>query len=226
MNTTGSADVSSAFESDCSRDIGAPGHKFWHSRGYLPHCDTPGLLQAITLRMADSLPTNVMDQLLQDASDNAEKLKRIEKLLDAGHGACWLKQPRIADIAEDSLLHWDGQRYRLLAWCVMPNHVHVLIETWEGYPLPKVVQGWKSFTAKLINRLLGRTGTAWMRDYFDRYIRDDHHLAAVVAYIHANPVKAGLVLNECEWRHSSARLGSTDVPSVFSTAADGTSALP
>ncbi|MCR4305031.1 MAG: transposase [Gallionella sp.] len=183
-------------------------HKFWHSRGYLPHCDTPGLLQAITFRLADSLPANVLERLLQGAGDNAEKHRRIENLLDAGHGACWLKQPDVADIAENSLLHWDGQRYRLLAWCVMPNHVHVLIEAWEGYSLPNIVQGWKSFTARLINRHLGRIGTLWMRDYFDRYIRDDHHLAAVVAYIHNNPVKAGLVQNECEWRHSSARLGT------------------
>lgn len=186
-------------------------HKFWHSRGYLPHCDTPGLLQAITFRLADSLPANVLERLLQGAGDNAEKRRRIENLLDAGYGACWLKQPDVADIAENSLLHWDGQRYRLPAWCVMPNHVHVLIEAWEGYSLPRIVQGWKSFTARLINRHLGRIGTLWMRDYFDRYIRDDHHLAAVVAYIHNNPVKAGLAQNECEWRHSSARLGAPTV---------------
>lgn len=112
---TGSADVSSAFESDCRRDVGAPAHKFWHSRGYLPHCDTPGLLQAITFRLADSLPANILDHLLQDTGDNAKKLKWIENFLDAGHGTCWLKQPVVADIVEDSLLHWDGQRYRLLA---------------------------------------------------------------------------------------------------------------
>ncbi|MCR4297576.1 MAG: transposase, partial [Gallionella sp.] len=142
-----------------------------------------------------------------------DKLRQIESLLDAGHGACWLRQPAIANIVEDALLHWDGQRYRLLAWCVMPNHVHALIETREGYSLPKVVQGWKSFTARLINQHLGRTGTVWMRDYFDRYIRDDHHLAAAMAYIHNNPLKAGLVSNMQDWLHSSARLaahGSTD----------------
>ena len=102
-------------------------HKFWHSRGYLPHCDTPGLLQAITFRLADSLPANVLERLLQGAGDNAEKHRRIENLLDAGHGACWLKQPDVADIAENSLLHLDVQRYRLLARSVMLNHVHVLI---------------------------------------------------------------------------------------------------
>jgi REP element-mobilizing transposase RayT len=99
----------------------------------------------------------------------------------------------MADIVEEALLHGDGQSYRLLAWCVMPNHVHMLIDTREGIPLHDVLHSWKSFTAKAINRPLGPTGTVWMRDYFDRYIRDDRHLAAMVAYIHANPVKAGLV---------------------------------
>ncbi len=194
-------------------DVGAPMHKFWHSRGYLPHCDTPGLLQAITFRLDDSLPAQVLHHLMQESEDAVEKLKQIERLLDAGHGKCWLKQPTIAHIIEDALLHGDGQGYRLLAWCVMPNHVHVLIETQTGHPLPKVVQGWKSFTARLINRHLGRTGTVWMRDYFDRYIRDDRHLAAAIAYIHANPVKAGLRASEQEWAHSSAKLyGSADVP--------------
>jgi len=187
-----------------------PQHKHWHSRGYLPHCDTPGLLQAVTFRLADSLPADTLDHLLQEAGDDMEKRGRIEVFLDAGYGACWLKQPEIAGIVEDALLHWDGQRYRLLAWCVMPNHVHVLIETREGSSLSGVLHGWKSFTAKTINRCLGRTGTVWMRDYFDRYIRDDHHLAAIIAYIHANPVKAGLVQNEWEWPHSSA-FGSAGV---------------
>lgn len=183
-----------------------PQHKHWHSRGYLPHRDTPGLLQAVTFRLADSLPANALDRLRQEAGDDAAKHRSIEALLDAGYGACWLKQPAIAEIVEDALLHGDVQRYRLLAWCVMPNHVHVLIETREGWPLPGVLHSWKSFTAKAINQYLGRTGTVWMQDYFDRYIRDDHHLAAVIAYIHANPVKAGLVQNEWEWPHSSARL--------------------
>ena len=197
-------------ERDARGPTGSPTHKFWHSRGYLPHCDTPGLLQAITFRLADSLPAKVLDRL-QETGNEVEKLKQIESLLDAGYGACWLKQPAVADIVEDALLHWDGQHYRLLAWCVMPNHVHVLIETREGWPLSGILHGWKSFTAKTINLHLGRTGAVWMRDYFDRYIRDDQHLVATIAYINGNPVKAGLVQNEWEWQHSSAN-GSAGVP--------------
>lgn len=214
----GSADVSSACIENSRRDVGAPiNHKSWHSRGYLPHCDTPGLLQFITFRLYDSLPVHVLNRLAQENDDDVEKLKQIESFLDAGHGTCWLKQPDVANIVEDALLHGDEQRYRLLAWCVMPNHVHVLIETRDGCPLSRVVQGWKSFTSKLINQHLVRTGTVWMREYFDRYIRDDRHLAAVTAYIHGNPVKAGLVSKEQDWLYSSARLkvyGSADVSSA------------
>ena len=181
-------------------------HKHWHSRGYLPHCDTPGLLQAVTFRLADSLPVEVLLNLQQEVTNDTEKRKTIEALLDAGYGACWLKQPEIAGIVENALLHGDGQNYRLLAWCVMPNHVHGLIETGEGSPLSGVLHSWKSFTAKAINLHLNRSGTVWMLDYFDRYIRDDHHLAATIAYIQANPVKAGLVKNEGERFYSSARL--------------------
>lgn len=207
MCKNGSADVPSAVVKKSQQDVGAPMvHKFWHSRGYLPHCDTPGLLQAITFRLADSLPADVLTRLSQQACNAVDTLKQIEKFLDAGHGTCWLAQPDIANIVEDALLHGDVQHYRLLAWCVMPNHVHVLIETRDSYPLHKVVQGWKSFTAKLINQHLRQSGTVWMRDYFDRYIRDDHHFAAVIAYIHGNPVKAGLVSNKLDWPHSSAAL--------------------
>jgi len=187
-------------------------HKLWHNRGYLPHVDSPGLIQAITFRLADALPRDVLDRLSREDIDEPERRDRIEALLDSGHGACWLQDAAMASIVEDALLHFDGQRYRLLAWCVMPNHLHVLIETREGWPLPGIVQSWKSFTAKAINQTLGRTGTVWMEDYFDRYIRDDQHLAAVIAYIHGNPVKAGLVQHEQDWLHSSASSRSAGVP--------------
>ena len=77
-------------------------HKYWHSRGYLPHCDTPGLLQAVTFRLADSLPAEALLPLQQASINDVEKRKRIEALLDAGYGACWLKQPEIAGIVENA----------------------------------------------------------------------------------------------------------------------------
>lgn len=80
---------------------------------------------------------------------------------DKGYGCCWLKIPEIAAIVEDNLLNFDGTRYRLLAWCVMPNHVHVMVDIEPGITLGEVCHSWRSYTAKKINKLLGRTGVVW-----------------------------------------------------------------
>lgn len=180
--------------------------KGWYSRGYLPHLDTPGLLQSITFRLADSLPKAAIERIFAATErSDVERRRRIEHYLDAGYGACWLRRPCIARIVEDTLLHFNGERYRLFAWTIMPNHVHVLIETCTGYPLAKVVQSWKTFSARESNSFLQRSGAFWARDYFDRYIRDELHLQAVTAYIENNPVKAGLVEKAEDWRFGSAR---------------------
>ena len=180
--------------------------KGWYSRAYLPHLDAPGLLQFITFRLADALPRGVLERIVAETGDDDhERLRRIEHYLDAGHGECFLLQPDVAAIAEGALLFFDGRRYALLAWVIMPNHVHCLIETRVGHPLDRVVQTWKSFSAKAANLQLGRRGSFWQRDYFDRYIRDDEHLAAVQRYIENNPVKAGLCEQPEDWPFGSAR---------------------
>jgi REP element-mobilizing transposase RayT len=179
-------------------------HKDWHSRGYLPHCDVPGLIQSITFRLGDSLPSEVVATALADKPSSDQRRERLEVLLNAGRGDCWLALDDIAALVQKALLHFDGQRYQLLAWCVMPNHVHMLIETREGYPLSEVVHSWKSFTAKEINHLLGRSGMVWAADYFDRYIRDDAHLQGAIEYIESNPAEAGLARRPEDWRFSSA----------------------
>ncbi|WP_295391368.1 hypothetical protein [uncultured Thiodictyon sp.] len=100
--------------------------KGWYSRGYLPHLDKPGLLQSVTFHLGDALPRQVVLRLQAMADDDdLERRREIERLLDAGYGACWLNRPEIAALVEDSLLHFDGIRYRMLAWTVMPNHVHI-----------------------------------------------------------------------------------------------------
>ena len=183
-----------------------PTHRGWYSRGYLPHFDRPDLLQMITFRLADALPAEKRaewEQMLRITDDTARR-KRIERYLDASYGSCSLRDPRIARLVEDALLHFDGRRYRLLAWVIMPNHVHVLVETLPGYPLAEVAHSWKSFTAKEANKILGRSGALWQREYFDRFIRDERHLAHAICYIHDNPVKAGLVQQAEDWPYSSA----------------------
>mgnify|MGYP005848753209 CR=1 FL=1 len=179
--------------------------KGWYSRDYLPHLDTPGLLQMITCRLADALPAQVIERIKQQTPNASERQKKIEAWLDAGHGSCHLRHPANAAIVEQAFCHFDGERYRLLAWCVMPNHFHALIETLPNHPLADVVHSWKSYSSKQINQRLGRTGTFWQREYFDRFIRDDQHLLAVINYIHQNPVKAGLCKNPMDWPFGSAR---------------------
>lgn len=181
----------------------------WYSRGYLPHFDEPDRIQFITYRLADSMPQAVLDAadeaLRRGEITEAGRRKRIEYYLDQGHGACWLKAPAIAALAEGSLRHFDGERYRLLAWCIMPNHVHALAEMMVGFPLSDVVQNWKSYTAHEMNRILGRRGRVWQPEGFDRYIRDETHFNRVVGYIEENPQNAGLVARAEDWPWSSAK---------------------
>src|SRR5258708_17595925 len=97
----------------------------------------------------------------------------------------------------------------------MPNHVHALLEVWQT-PMSKILKGWKGYTAKEANRILGREGTFWEDDYFDRYIRDEEHFRRVVRYIENNPVKAGLVRAATEWPWSSAHFRSQEGTSAKS----------
>jgi hypothetical protein len=103
-------------------------HKGWHSRGYLPHFDSAETIQFVTFRLFDSLPRAVTEMLTKQP----DNLANTYESLDGGLGACWLKDPTIAALIENALLHFDGDRYRLLAWCIMPNHVHVIVEPIEG----------------------------------------------------------------------------------------------
>ncbi|MFQ5737695.1 MAG: transposase [Acidobacteriota bacterium] len=102
--------------------------------------------------------------------------------------------------------HFDRLRYDLVAAVVMPNHVHVMIRVREAFALSKIVQSWKSYTGRWIAEhfpeAVVRTEQGrrvWMRDYWDRYIRDEVHYAEAVAYISENPVRAGLVKRVDDW---------------------------
>jgi REP element-mobilizing transposase RayT len=109
-----------------------------------------------------------------------------------------------ARIVADALLHYDAHKYALCAWCVMPNHVHVLAVTSAAHELGQLVREWKTITAKRLNARLNRQGAVWAADYFDRYIRDEPHFLATKQYIERNPVAAGLCRAPEEWPFSSA----------------------
>jgi putative DNA methylase len=181
----------------------------WHSRGYLPHFDAAEVFQSITFRLHDSMPQNLIDrwrrELAREAQDIGDALRwRIEAYLDQGYGGCYLADPRIALIIENSLLHFDGERYRLSAWVVMPNHVHFLAAPCCGKSVSSIMHSIKSYTSQEVNKVLGRTGSFWFEDYFDRYIRNGLHYNNARVYIENNPVKAGLCKRAADWRFSSA----------------------
>jgi putative transposase len=187
----------------------AKGFRGWYSSNYLPHFDKPGLQQFITYRLADSLPESRRAEweALLDVENDLERRRRLELYLDCGHGTCYLRDPRIAEMVQENLWHFDNNRYRLLAWVIMPNHVHVLIEVRE-VPLGEVVKSWKSYTSKQANQILGRTGSFWGEDYFDRYVRDEKNFWQYIRYIENNPTKARLVHAPEDWPWSSARYRS------------------
>ena len=183
------------------------GFRGWHERGYLPHRDSPGLIQFITYHLADAFPTELLGEwaALLRIEQERERRKELEAYLDKGRGQCWLRQSRIAALCEAAFLHFHGQRYLLKAWCLMPNHVHVLVQV-TTVPMAAFVKSWKGFTARECNSVLGRSGAFWADDYWDTYMRDSDQERRTVRYIESNPVKAVLVRAAPEWNWSSARL--------------------
>jgi REP element-mobilizing transposase RayT len=182
----------------------------WHSRGYLPHFDGGELAQFITFRLHDALPASVLvrweEDLKQEQPGEIEAImrRRVEAYLDQGHGSCYLKEIEIARLVQNALIFHDQAKYRLSAWVIMPNHVHLLCTPGLGHYLAEIMHSLKSYTASEANKMLSRTGRFWQKEYFDRYIRNARHFAKVIAYIENNPVKARLCEKAEDWPFSSA----------------------
>ncbi|MBI5835314.1 MAG: transposase [Armatimonadetes bacterium] len=174
----------------------------------LPHWSQAGATYYVTFRLADSLPEAVLAawereraELLRDESldDTARErqtrrlyTQHIEAHLDLGHGACWLGRPECAAQVANTLRHFDGERYRLWAWCVMPNHVHVMVEPLALHSLSSVLHSWRTFAATGVNRLVGRRGALWQKESFDHLVRRQSAFDHFAAYILSNPRRAGL----------------------------------
>ena len=182
----------------------------WHSRGYLPHFDPGEILQSITFHLGDAMPKSVITRWkgelehLEEKDAQIEFYERTEKYLDKGYGECFLQNRSIASMVQNALLYFDGERYKLIAWVIMPNHIHLLLKPKADNSLSDIVHSIKSFTAQKANEMLNRKGKLWQEDYFDRYIRNYEHFVSVVNYIENNPVKAGLCKTKSDWRFSSA----------------------
>ena len=186
----------------------------------LPHWQQQGAVSFITFRLADALPQHLLDEWQREraiwlslhpepwnAETELEYHKRfsgaIERWLDAGHGSSVLRRSDCAQIVDETLRHFDGNRLALISSVVMPNHVHAVFVQNREHCVERLVRSWKTFTARKINSLLQRSGTLWQRDYFDRLVRDESHFVNCVRYIRHNPEKAMLskgeyVLHESE----------------------------
>ena len=214
-----------------------------HARGALPHLKREGASYFVTFRLAGTLPREVLLQLkrereaiLQQAIAQNRPLtwqeqkqlfdwyaERVDAYLDAGHGECWLKEPAVAALVAWALRFFEGQRYALHAWVVMPNHVHAVVHPTPFHTLSSILKSWKGYTALQANRLLNRTGTTfWQNESYDHCCRDDEDRVRCCAYTTTNPVTARLRTRPQDWPWSSAHVGQASgllVPGVSDSVA-------
>ena len=190
-----------------------PRNDTYHTRHYLPHWQQNNVPFFVTFRLADSLPKEKLDRWKAEReawlrehpepwneSTESEYHDRfsgqVDEWLDQGSGSCLLRHEHNAQVIANSLMHFDGARYQLWAFVVMPNHVHACLQTNHPNTLHAILKSWKGYTARAINKRIGRKGTLWQNDYFDRLIRNESHLFKVIEYIRNNPRKANLRIGE------------------------------
>jgi len=203
-------------------------------RRYLPHVQLKRQVISITWRLAFTLPRQLQEllhelrvslQSLHNADETslseryeeyAYKLERYDDYLGRfqlqGLSLC---EPAIGSMMRSALHFYDHKLYQLHTWCLMPNHVHLLVQ-----PLPladgtyakisTIVQRIKGYTAKQINLQLGRSGKVWNDDYYDRFIRNSRDYCMTVEYVMNNPVKAGLTDRRESWEYAYFKAGLID----------------
>ena len=203
-----------------------------HTRGYLPHVKREGASYFVTFRLADALPQETLlrfeaekaerlrrlphpaDQgqsgSASEAAIHREFLRRVERYLDRGHGACHLNRPEVAELVSGALRYFEDERYRLDEWVVMPNHVHAVVWPAPNQTLSEILKSWKQFTSRRAKRMLALCAEPfWQRESYDHWIRNDAEKARIRRYIRNNPVIAGLCSRAEDWRWSSAWQGNT-----------------
>ena len=199
-----------------------------HARGALPHLKREGASYFVTFRLAGTLPREVLLRLKREREVIQERAQaenrpltwqeqkelfnwyaeKVDAYLDAGHGDCWLRRPDMAELVAGALKFFEGQRYTLRAWVVMPNHVHVVVRPEPPHTLSAILKSWKTFTGLRANRMLGREGTPfWQSESYDHCCRDDADVARCCAYTTMNPVNARLCERPEDWQWSSAHMG-------------------
>jgi Rad3-related DNA helicase/REP element-mobilizing transposase RayT len=179
----------------------------YHRR--LPHWRQEGATYFVTFRLADSVPQEKLRQWIaeqeewlkqnpephtpeQRAEFHEKFTERFHRWLDAGMGECLLRRPEISAIVEEALRFFDGERYLLGHYVVMPNHIHAIVRPVQGHRLKDILHSWKSFAANQINAKLQRQGTLWQDESFDCIVRNAAQLEKIGFYILENSEKAGL----------------------------------
>jgi REP element-mobilizing transposase RayT len=174
------------------------------TRDRLPHWNQADCVQFVTFRLADSLPQSKLQEYRRNKQewlgahpkpwDEATEQEYeesftavMDRWTDAGYGKCLMRTKAVRDAVADAIMHFDGDRYTIHAYVIMPNHVHVLTSPMPGFPLDKTVQSWKRYSAHDINMLTCRTGSVWESRYFDRLIRSAGDYGAKLDYIIGNP---------------------------------------
>jgi REP element-mobilizing transposase RayT len=174
-------------------------------RGKLPHWRQNRVIYFVTFRLYDSLPAAKLLELRQERQSwlklnlapwsraqreeyNERFNLRIQEWLDVGVGSCLLENSELKQVMDGVLKFFDLDRYELDEFCTMPIHVHVLVRPKSGWTLERIVHSWKSYSAKEINRFLGRHGRLWHREYFDHIVRHEVQLESIRSYIRRNPL--------------------------------------
>ena len=191
-------------------------------RRFLPHWRQDETWCFVTWRLGDSVPADKLRQWYDDRNrwtechpkpwdDATEKeyhvlfLRQFEEWLDQGAGSCLLRDAGNARIVADALLFFNGERYELASFVVMPNHVHVLFCPRGGHVIADILHSWKRFTAREINKRMGVGGKLWQEEYWDRLIRNERHYFKCADYIRRNPEKAGLKDGYIAWDRGTNR---------------------
>lgn len=201
----------------------------------LPHWHPEGQTFFITFRLVNSLPDQVIRELKEQreferqvvltkfsGTQQIDELYKLEKRyfghFDRWLDCCvdesprWLAMEPVAKIVADEIHKLNGERYRLIADCIMSNHGHLLVDTSEHvskpahkgltafYSLTDTLKLLKGRTARYCNQALERSGSFWHHESYDHVVRDQKEFSRIVSYIANNPVKAGLVKNWKDWK--------------------------
>ena len=176
---------------------------------HLPHWERDSVIYHVTFSLIDAIPKAKRDQLQQErewlakrASDTdipctPEELRRlhylysdkIEEYLNNCYGSCLMRDDRVAALVKNTLEYYNEERYLLHAWCIMPNHVHAILQLINSYPLAEILRYWKSYTAHGINKLLERQGSIWHPDSYNHIIRTLKEYFNQILYVWNNPAK-------------------------------------